>query len=135
MHGSLPDAPRILIVEDEFLVAMQLEDMLSEEGFQVVACLPDRAGLRDLVETPDIALVDLNLRDGPSGPAIAREVAREFGARVIYVTANPGEIGPPAETAVGVVQKPFSRQGIIGAIRYALAQTDQPPPELQRFAL
>ena len=127
-------SPKILIVEDEFLVAMQLEDMLCEEGFSVVGCLPDHASLRTVQQAPDIALVDLNLRDGPSGPAIAREIARQFGARVIYVTANPGEIGEPAETAVGVVQKPFSRRGIIEAIHFALGMTGMPPPDLERFA-
>jgi len=126
--------PAVLIVEDEFLVAMQLEDILSAEGFRVIGCLADHASLHTVQQAPDIALVDLNLRDGPSGPVIAREIARRFGARVIYVTANPGEIGEPAETAVGIVQKPFSRQGIIDSIRFALGKTEAPPPDLERFS-
>lgn len=131
-HVRISNA-KVLIVEDEFLVAMQLEDMLCDEGYSVVGCLPDHASLQSVQQTPDIALVDLNLRDGPSGPAIAREIARQYGARVIYVTANPDEIGEPVETAVGVVQKPFSRTAILGAIQYALKQTETPPPEMQPF--
>ena len=71
-------------------------------------------------EAPDVALVDLNLRDGLTGPAVARDLALRFGACVIYVTANPGQIDKPAQTAVGIVQKPFSRQAILSAIAYAM---------------
>ncbi len=35
--------PKILIVEDEFLVALQIEDMVESRGYQVVAIVPDRA--------------------------------------------------------------------------------------------
>jgi len=112
---------RILIVEDEFLVALQLEDILAEGGHAVLGTLPDAASVADLAEAPDVALVDLNLRDGLTGPSVARDLASRFGARVIYVTANPGQIDKPAATAVGIVQKPFSRNAILAAIAYAMA--------------
>lgn len=112
---------KVLIVEDEFLVALQLEDILSDGGHDVLGTYPDAASVASLGEAPDVALVDLNLRDGLTGPAIAREIAVKFGSRVIYVTANPGQIDSPAPTAVGVVQKPFSREAILSAVAYALA--------------
>ena len=112
---------KVLIVEDEFLVALQLEDILEDGGHAVVGTVPDMASLSRLAEAPDVALVDLNLRDGLTGPTIARQLAGEFGSRVIYVTANPGQIDSPAPTAVGFVQKPFTRQSILAAISYALA--------------
>lgn len=116
-----PNSGKILIVEDEFLVALQLEDILADGGHAVIGTVPDMASLGLLGEVPDVALVDLNLRDGLTGPAIARDLAGRYGARVIYVTANPGQIDTPAPTAVGVVQKPFTRQAILGAIAYVLA--------------
>lgn len=129
---------KILIVEDEFLVALQLEDILADGGYAVVGTVPDQASLRVVGEAPDVALVDLNLRDGLTGPAIARDVASRFGSRVIYVTANPGQIDAPAPTAVGIVQKPFTRQAILAAIAYVLADCpeEQRPAELEplRFA-
>lgn len=112
---------KILIVEDEFLVALQLEDILADAGHDVIGTMPDMASLASLGQAPDVALVDLNLRDGLTGPAIARQLAVKFGARVIYVTANPTQIDTPAPTAVGIVQKPFTRQSILAAITYALA--------------
>lgn len=128
---------KILIVEDEFLVALQLEDMLSDAGHEVIGIVPDRASLCTVAEPPQVALVDLNLRDGPSGPQIARELAEKYGTRVVYVTANPQQIGEPAPTAVGVVQKPFSPSAILAAIRYASADattTHAPPPEVEPIA-
>jgi DNA-binding response OmpR family regulator len=122
-------AGKVLIVEDEFLVALQLEDMLADGGHAVIGTVPDMASLGNLGEIPDIALVDLNLRDGLTGPAIARDLSGRYGVRVIYVTANPGQIDTPAPTAVGIVQKPFTRQAILSAISYALSgcpETDRP---------
>lgn len=124
---------KILIVEDEFLVALQLEDILVEGGHAVVATVPDSISVGWLGDAPDVALVDLNLRDGLTGPIVAREIAGKFGSQVIYVTANPAQIGMPAPTAIGVVQKPFSRQGILSAIEYALSgcPEGQRPLELE----
>lgn len=119
--ATMPGCGKILIVEDEFLVALQLEDILADGGHAVVGTVPDMASLAMLGEVPDVALVDLNLRDGLTGPAIARQLAVKFGSRVIYVTANPTQIDAPAPTAVGIVQKPFTRSSILAAIAYAMA--------------
>lgn len=121
MSAQTSGTGKVLIVEDEFLVALQLEDILADGGHAVVGTVPDKASLSMLGDAPDVALVDLNLRDGLTGPLIAQELATRFGARVIYVTANPGQIDAPAPTAVGIVQKPFTRQAILGAIAYVLA--------------
>ena len=121
MGASIPENAKVLIVEDEFLVALQLEDILLDNGYAVLGTVADAASLAMLGEAPDVALVDLNLRDGLTGPAIARDLAGRYGARVIYVTANPGQIDSPPETAIGVVQKPFSRQAILAAVTYALS--------------
>lgn len=113
----------VVIVEDEFLVALQLEDILLDLDYHVVGTLPDKAAADALAYSADVALVDLNLRDGPTGPEIARSLSERFGTRIIYVTANSGQIGVPAATALGVVHKPFSRDTIEAAVAYALDDT------------
>lgn len=124
----------VLIVEDEFLVALQLEDILTDAGHRVVGIVPDRDAAGRLAEPPQVALVDLNLRDGASGPVIARHLAEQFGTVIIYVTANPAQIGTPAPTAVGVVQKPFSQNAILAAIAVALnGNPREVPAELNLF--
>lgn len=136
MGASLPENAKVLIVEDEFLVALQLEDILLDNGYAVLGTVADFESLATVGEAPDVALVDLNLRDGLTGPAIARDLAGRYGARVIYVTANPGQIDRPADTAIGVVQKPFSRNAILAAVTYALSGCPDTgrPAELEPLA-
>lgn len=112
----------VLIVEDEILVALQLEDMLCDAGHQVVGIVPDHASLGTIPDAPQVALVDLNLRDGPTGPSIARRLSEIFGTKIVYVTANPGQIGEPAPTAIGVIQKPFSQAAILAAVACAIGR-------------
>lgn len=125
---------KVLIVEDEFLVALQLEDMLIEAGHDVVGIASDQTAARAITQAPQVALVDLNLRDGPSGPAIAHYLAKQYGTSIIYVTANASDIGNPAPTSIGVVHKPFSPQSILNSVAYALDhRVDISPPELTPF--
>lgn len=105
-----------------------------DEGYRLVGTIPDTASLASICEAPDIALVDLNLRDGLSGPEIARRLAETYAAKVVYVTANPGQIDKPADTAVGIVQKPFSRAAIVEAVRFALNGSGGWPPDLEPFS-
>ena len=129
-------AATVLIVEDEILVALQLEDILSDAGHRVIGIVPDHASLRDIPDTPQVALVDLNLRDGPTGPEIARKLSQIFGTKIVYVTANPGQIGDPAPTAVGIIQKPFSQAGIVAAIGWAIGHLpkEELPSEIEVLA-
>ena len=110
-------AKTILIVEDEILVAMDLERILADAGYTVVGIAADRASALDAGIHPDIAFVDVNLRDGQTGPRIACDLAARNGTKVFYVTANPAQIDPVANTAIGYIRKPFSD----GAIRAAAA--------------
>ncbi len=114
---------RVLIVEDEIFVALEIEQAVEAAGFDVVAIAADRASALDVADRCDIALVDLNLRDGPTGPQIGLALAGEHAVRVIYVTANPSQIGAAAVAALGVVIKPFNVHSIQGALRLA-AQDD-----------
>lgn len=122
---------KVLIVEDEFLVALQIEDMMLDCGHSVVGMIADMDSLEGIDIAPDVALVDLNLRDGLTGPEIARLLSERYGSRIVYVTANPDELDLPAPTALGIVQKPFSREAIIAAIDYALSGGGAPPPALE----
>lgn len=109
----------VLIVEDEIFIAMEIERVLEEAGYRVIAIAADQQEALRAGDKADLALIDLNLRDGPTGPIIARELAEQYGVRVVYVTANPAQIGEPASTAVGCVQKPFTDEAILTAVAVA----------------
>lgn len=123
---------KILIVEDEIFVALEIEQIVEEAGFTVGAIAADREDALAAAHDCDIALVDLNLRDGPTGPAIGMELASQYGVRVIYVTANPAQIGAAAEAALGVITKPFRAQSIVATLK--LAATDGPELEVAEIS-
>ena len=131
----LEQGASVLIAEDEFLVALQLEELLTRAGHEVVGVFPDRASLQSIRNRPQVALVDVNLRDGPSGPLIAEDLSQRYGTRIVYVTASRSQIDSPARTAVGVVQKPFSEATILSAVEYAANYPDGTdcPPLLEPF--
>jgi DNA-binding response OmpR family regulator len=126
---------KILIVEDEFVVAMNLEAILEDRGHQSVGIAPDLDTALELADRrPDLALVDINLRDGETGPIIAQRL-REQDIAVLFVTANPRMLEGTEATAIGVLTKPCDEDLILAAVDYALgARQGIPlpaPPGLQ----
>ncbi len=107
-----------LIVEDEIFVALDLERILTDAGYTVTAIAADRAGALAAAPDAGFAFVDVNLRDGATGPDIAARMARDFGVRCVFVTANPAQIGS-GEGALGYIRKPFSERAILAAAALA----------------
>ena len=128
---------RALIVEDEILVALDIENALRELGIEVVGIAADSQSALSMANNVDFALVDINLRDGQTGPMIGRTLARDYGVSVIFVTANPSILGEGVEGTMGVMTKPFSDQSISATISYLTMRDAErdvaPPPELHLF--
>jgi two-component system, response regulator PdtaR len=81
---------RILLVEDEFLIAEWVAESLSEQGFAVHAASNARDALQHLAAAPvDILFTDINLADGMDGTALARR-AREILPKlpIVYASAR-----------------------------------------------
>ena len=131
---------RILIVEDEILVALEVEAVLEDVGYQVVGIAPDLQSAMRLADQPvDLALVDLNLRDGMTGPEIGRRLCERRGIAVLFVTANPRCLGDGIAGAIGVVTKPANETAMRAAVDYALRcmrhdAVGPPPAALRLFA-
>lgn len=131
---------RILIIEDEALVAMELRFVLEDLGHEVVGTVADAASARALVREAevDLALVDIHLSDGPTGVALGRELGQDLGVSVLFMTANPGMVREGVAGAIGVLSKPTDERAVQKAVDYALRRRQgQPvlyaPPELQLF--
>ena len=130
--------PKILIVEDEMLVALELEAILAESGFEPVGIAPDLCTAEGYFGEPiDLALVDLNLRDGLTGPQIGKLLS-DKGVTVLFLTANPRMLGDGIAGAVGVLTKPPDTETVRGAVNYALGVRKgvavDPPAALKLFA-
>jgi len=123
----------VLIVEDQFLVALDLEHIVASAGYPVVGIATAKAEIETLPVPPRIAFVDINLRDGPTGVEIARALSERFSTQIIFVTANPAQIDAPPPTAIGFIQKPFSPATIESSIGFALGAATSPPRGLQVF--
>lgn len=128
---------RILIVEDEMLVAMELEMILLDLGHEPIGIVPDLATANGYFDQSiDLALVDLNLRDGLTGPQIGARLGAN-GVTVLFVTANPRLLGIGVAGAIGVITKPTDEATVKSAVDYALGVREgrpvNPPRALRLF--
>lgn len=131
---------RILIIEDEAIVAMELRFVLEDLGHEVAGVAADARTARDVVRENDVdlALVDIHLQDGPTGVVLGRDLAEE-GVTVLYMTANPGMVRGGVAGTLGVLTKPTDEHAVETAVDYALRrrsgeQVQYAPPALQVFA-
>ncbi|WP_221930987.1 response regulator [Telmatospirillum sp. J64-1] len=112
---------RLLVVEDEFITALMLQDMLAELGHEVVAAVGDAQSAVEAAQThrPDLVLMDVTLGNGPDGIEAAREIRHSTGIPCIFVTAYSDKaVRQRAETVspLGFVLKPFSTKEIKAAL-------------------
>lgn len=120
---------RILIVEDEVLIALELESLLQDEGHDVVGVA---ATSRDAIalgeeQRPDLALVDVHLADGPTGIEVARRLSASRETVVLFMTANAKRIPEDGAGARGIISKPYTERGVrqaIDFVRRCLAERD-----------
>ena len=123
---------RVLIVEDEALLMMQLEATVEAEGHDVVGTAMTSGEAITLARmcAPDLAFVDLHLLDGPSGLDVARHLRGSDRTLVVFVTANAGRVPQDYEGAAGLVSKPFSQAGITATLRFLAQCVSGPDPRL-----
>jgi CheY-like chemotaxis protein len=113
---------RVLIIEDESMVAMLMEDMLHDLGCTVVGMVArfDDA-LKQATDGPafDVALLDVNLHGQQTFPVAEALAAR--GARFVFATGYGEAILPPSLQGGPILQKPFEQEALERALRRALA--------------
>jgi len=131
---------RILIIEDEALVALELRFVLEDLGHDVVGVAADSRQAEDIIKSSDVdlALVDIHLSDGPTGIELGRHLGEDHSVAVLFMTANPGMVRNGVAGTIGVLSKPTDERAVRTAVDYALgkrAGTPPPmaPPELQLF--
>jgi CheY-like chemotaxis protein len=117
---SLATAKRVLVVEDELMIRMLLEDMLSELGYTVAA---EAARVDEALEATkhadfDLAILDVNLDGQPISPVVDALVAR--GTPFVFATGY-GERGlPEAYRNRPTLKKPFQMDGLKQMLQSAL---------------
>lgn len=115
---------RVLIVEDEPVIGMELEDAVTEAGHEVIGWATGHARAIALAEarSPELAFVDLRLRDGDTGFGISQQLAGR-GVIVVVTTAQADELVDVGHL-LGVMPKPYLIETVVAVLNYA-AQKQQ----------
>ena len=122
---------RILIVEDEILIALELESLLQDLGHDVVGMAASSGQALSLGQElePDLAFVDIHLADGPTGVDVARHLAAQHQVTVLFMTANTKRIPEDFAGAWGVIAKPYTERGVREALGYVMAGQSREPDD------
>ena len=115
---------KILIIEDEAIIAMDLEALVTEIGHRVTGVARTHAGAVTLgkSDAPDLILADIQLADNSSCIEAVQELLRELGDRpVIFITAFPERLltGERPEPAF-LITKPYSERQVRTAVSQAM---------------
>lgn len=127
---------KVMIVEDEMLLAMELESEVEAAGHAVVGMASSSAQVPDIVRDgdPEFAFVDIHLQDGPTGIEVGRMLSGK-GIPYIFVSGNIKKLPPDFAGAVGAIEKPYTMNGMQNALAYidAVVRGDEgrlPPASL-----
>lgn len=116
---------RVLIIEDEPVIAMHLSHIVTDMGHQVIDTAISRAEAVNSAQQmrPDIVLADIQLADGSSGIDAVHEILAMFDVPVVFVTAYPERLltGLRPEPTF-LVTKPFEADAIVATVGQALLQ-------------
>ncbi len=116
-------ASRVLIIEDEPIIAMDLENLVTELGHKVVAVAStkDEAVAKAHSERPGLVLADINLGEGGSGIDAVSEILAAFDIPVIFITAYPEKLltGERPEPTY-LIAKPFLPETVQATVGQAL---------------
>jgi two-component system response regulator RegX3 len=134
---SLPDAPRILVVEDEDALAESVRYNLEREGFSVLVATDGRRAIERFHDDhPALVILDLMLPE-MSGLDVCRLIRQESDVPIIMVTAKDAESDKVTGLELGAddyVTKPFSVRELVSRVRAHLRRaamgTALPPEEI-----
>jgi CheY-like chemotaxis protein len=120
---------RILIVEDDYFVAMDIERWLLDENFDIVGIAGSADEAINLAEAqrPDLILMDIRLGGSRDGVQAATEILSTNGIRCIFVSAFADPLTRSRAAPCnpfGWIEKPFKREDLLRAIARAFGESD-----------
>ena len=121
--------PRILIADDEWVTRVEIEEMLTNLGYEVVGQAETGAEAIDMTRSlePDLIVMDVMMPGEMNGIDAARVIKAELGTPIIFITGygDPEYIEAAKEIApFGYVMKPFDEKEIHAAVEIALSKRE-----------
>ena len=133
MSGAAPSAfsalrhRRILVVEDEYMIAQEIADMLAAAGAEALGPVPRVSDAMQLIASEgwiDGALLDVNLNDEAVWPVVDALRAREVP--IVLATGYDASVIPSAYAHLPRCEKPATGQDLARALARALSTQDEP---------
>ena len=112
-----PNVRRILVVEDEYLIAVEMKRWLQAAGFDVVGPVPSMTQALDLIENHelDAAVLDVNLGNGETAHPVADRL-RTLGVPYLFATGDVRATGAAAEQHGPRLEKQFIPRDLVQAL-------------------
>lgn len=110
---------RIVIAKDAALIALDIEDALTEAGHVVVCntALASEASRALQAQAIDLALLDVHLHDGPrAGKDLARSICEPRHVPSLFISGNRIDAYNWRDCAIGQLIKPFSTDALLAAV-------------------
>ena len=110
----------ILLVEDDAIIALSVEEALSGAGYDVLGPAATAKRALEIAEQtkPDLALLNINLQDGPlAGLEVARTLLDRWGVCSMFISGNTDIARRNADKAMGYVSKPYSAETISASVK------------------
>ena len=127
MDVGRAEGGRVLVCEDNPLIADGWSAMLRDAGYMVVGPTPSAEAALEQVQrqVPDLALVDIGLLGGVDGVSVAVELA-SLGVSIIFVTADYRRAAEARHCATDILIKPVTYSTLVGAIAAAFERKGKP---------
>lgn len=121
----MPLSPRILIVEDEALIAAEIESVLRKLGYRIAGKARNGDKALDLLASsqPDLALLDIDIKGTRDGIDLARIIREKYDYPFVFLTAfsDRDTLARLKDTMpYGYIVKPFNRGELLTTIELAL---------------
>ncbi|MCK4337132.1 MAG: response regulator [Candidatus Aminicenantes bacterium] len=128
----LKKSPNILIVEDENIIALDIQNTIEDFGWKVCAITSKGEESIRMAEKfrPDLVLMDIRLKGKMNGTAAAKIISDTLNIPIIYLTAyrdKEKKVQMIQNSLSGYIQKPFSQNELHSKMKEILSQIKKYP--------